>query len=111
MISNRLVQDCSQIMLLLLHGKSSVNDIIRQTGIYKNNVFEANRFLEQSRLVVRGPNKEIHKQKIFIELTKLGRRLGEFINSTDIFDGSFEALKLLSLKFHYMHHMLKPSCI
>jgi hypothetical protein len=80
-------------MLFLLQGKSSINDIIKQTGIYKNYVFDANRFLEHARLVVRAPAREIHKQKIFVELTQFGRKLAAFIKSVDIFDKSFEALK------------------
>lgn len=92
MIDDRLVHNSSQILRLLLYGKSSVNDIIKQTSIYKNYVFAANRFLEQSGFVVRTRDKGIHEQKAFIELTEFGHKLARFIENTDRFDRSFETL-------------------
>jgi hypothetical protein len=92
-MEDRLVQNCSQILCLLLTGRHNVNNIIEQTGIYKNYVFEANRFLEQSKLVDRVYDKEIHKQKKFIQLTDFGRKLAHFIENTNKFDESFDVLK------------------
>jgi hypothetical protein len=92
-MEDRLVQNCSQILCLLLKGRYSVNNIIEQTGIYKNYVFEANGFLEQSKLVDRVSDKEVHKQKEFIQLTDFGRKLAHFIQNTNKFDESFDVLK------------------
>src|SRR5215831_4282533 len=92
-MKDRLVQNCSQILFILLKGRQSVNSIIEQTGIYKNYVFEANRFLEQSKLVARVSDKEVHKQKEFIQLTDFGRKLAHFIQNTNKFDESFDVLK------------------
>jgi hypothetical protein len=92
-MEDRLVRNCSQILCFLLKGRQSVNNIIEQTGIYKNYVFKANEFLEQSKLVNRIYDKEVHKQKEFIQLTDFGRKLAHFIENTNKFDESFNVLK------------------
>ena len=73
--------------------------MIKETGIYKNKIFDANRFLEKCKLVVRVPDKNNHnerghKQKIFVELTEFGHKLAGFIESTNKFDNSYDGLKL-----------------
>jgi len=74
-------------------GRYSVNYIIEQTGIYKNYVFEVNGFLEQSKLVDRVLDKEVHQQKEFMQLNDFGRKLARFIENTNKFDESFDVLK------------------
>ncbi len=92
-MKDRLVQNCSQILCFLLKGRHSINNIIEQTGIYKNYVFEANRFLEQCKLVDRVFDEGVHKQKEFIQLSDFGRKLAHFIENTNKFDESFNLLK------------------
>ena len=88
----RLVWDVSRILLLLLKGKSNVNTIIKQTGIYKNNVFEAIKFLEKARLASKSKDKKIHRQKVFIQLNEFGQELSNFIVNTEKFEKSFDQL-------------------
>jgi DNA-binding MarR family transcriptional regulator len=93
MMNNRLVQDVSQIILVLRDGKTNVNAIIKKTGIYKNKVHEANDFLEKAGLAVRIKDKEVHRQMIFVQLTKFGQELAGFIIGVEQFERSFDQLK------------------
>ena len=91
--SERLVQDVSQILLLLLKGKSNVNSIIKETSIYKNRVFDANNFLEKAKLAHKIKDKQVHKQKIYLELNEFGQELASFIENTEKFEKLFNQLK------------------
>ena len=92
-MEDRLVLDVSQILLLLLKGKTNVNTIIKQTGIYKNRVFVADNFLEKGRLAQKIRDKHVHEQKIYLELNKFGQELASFIENTEKFEKSFDQLK------------------
>jgi hypothetical protein len=78
-MDDRLVQDVSQILLLLLKGKANVNAIRKQTGIYKNRVFVANDFLEKAKLANKIRDKQVHEQKKFLQLNEFGQELADFI--------------------------------
>ena len=92
-MEDRLVLDVSQILVLLLKGKTNVNTIIKQTGIYKNRVFVADNFLEKARLAQKIRDKHVHEQKIYLELNKFGQELASFIENTEKFEKSFDQLK------------------
>ena len=92
-MEERLVQDVRQILLLLLKGKTNVNAIIKQTSIYKNRVFDANNFLEKAKLAHKIKDKQVHKQKIYLELNEFGQELASFIENTEKFEKSFDQLK------------------
>ena len=92
MVNSRLVQNLSQILILLLKGKTNVNSVIQQTGIYKNNVFEAIKFLEKARLASKSKDKKVHRQKVFIQLNEFGQQLANFIVNTEKFEKSFDQL-------------------
>jgi hypothetical protein len=49
-MADRLVCNCIQILRLLLDGPTNVNSVIKQTGLYKNYVFEANKTLKKAEL-------------------------------------------------------------
>lgn len=92
-MDDRLVQDVSQILLLLLSGKVNVNYIIKETGIYKNRVFVANNFLEKAKLANKIKDKKVHEQKKYLQLNEFGQELANFIENTTKFEKSFKALK------------------
>jgi hypothetical protein len=92
-MDDRLVQDVSQILLLLLKGKTNVNAIRKQTGIYKNRVFVANDFLEKAKLANKIKDKQVHEQKKFLQLNEFGQGLANFIENTAKFEKSLEKLK------------------
>ena len=92
-MEDRLVQDVSQILLLLLKGNTNVNAIIKQTSIYKNRVFDANNFLEKAKLAHKIKDKLVHKQKIYLQLNEFGQELASFIENTEKFEKSFNQLK------------------
>ena len=73
------VYNCIQILCLLLNGKISVNNIVKQTSIYKNNVFDVNKILEKAGLANSTVDERIHKQMKFMELTEFGRELAGII--------------------------------
>jgi DNA-binding MarR family transcriptional regulator len=75
MMDDRLVQDMNRILHLLLKGRTNTNAIIKQTGIYKNNVFEAIKYLEKAGLAIRFKDKKVHRQKVFIRLNEFGQQL------------------------------------
>jgi inner membrane protein involved in colicin E2 resistance len=92
MMDNRLVHNVIQILPFLLKGRASINTIVRQTGIYKNSVFEANNFLKKAELAIRTRDTEVHQQKIFVELTEFGQELARSIMNTERFEKSFDQL-------------------
>lgn len=93
-MDDRLVQNMSQILRLLLRDKTNTNSIIKQTGIYKNNVFEAIKYLEKAGLVTRFKDKKVHRQKVFIQLNEFGQQLADFIENAEKFEKSFDDLRL-----------------
>lgn len=101
-MKDRLVQDASRILLLLLKGKANVNYIIKETGIYKNRVFKANEFLEKAKLANRSKDTKVHKQKEYIQLNEFGQELANFIENTTKFEKSFEQLKKTIKHIYYM---------
>lgn len=101
-MEDRLVQNISQILLLLLNNRASVNTIVEQTSIYKNYVFEANKFLEQAKLAVPIKDKKVYQQKKFIQLTEFGQELADFIKNTEKFDKSFYEMKIAIKRVYYI---------
>lgn len=81
-----LVQNCNQIVGLLLPEKAHVNDIIKRTGLPKAKVFKANNFLAKAHIANRIQDKKKHKQKIFVELTDLGLKIAGLLKSLDDFE-------------------------
>jgi DNA-binding MarR family transcriptional regulator len=92
-MDDRLVQNMSQILRLLLRDKTHTNSIIKQTGIYKNNVFEAIKYLEKAGLATRFKDKKVHRQKVFIQLKEFGQQLADFIENAEKFEKSFDDLR------------------
>jgi hypothetical protein len=92
-MDDRLVQNMSQILRLLLRNKTNINSIIKQTSIYKNNVFEAIKYLEKAGLAAKFKDKKIHRQKVFIQLNEFGQQLADFIENTEKFEKSFDDLR------------------
>ena len=92
-MDDRLVQDMSRILHLLLEGRTNINSIIKQTGIYKNNVFEATKYLEKAGLAIRYKDRKIHRQKVFIQLNEFGQQLADFIENAEKFEKSFDDLR------------------
>ena len=81
------VYNRNQILRTILNGPKSVNNIVKDTGIYKKYVLE--RYLpifEKAALVTRSKDRKIHKQKEFLRLTDLGVELAELLDSMDVFD-------------------------
>jgi DNA-binding transcriptional regulator GbsR (MarR family) len=106
-----LVQDVSQILLLLLSGKAHVNYIIKETGISKNRVFVANNFLEKAELANRIKDKQVHKQKEYLQLNEFGQEVANFIKHTSRFEKLFEGLKETIKHFYYMPEANKKKAI
>jgi hypothetical protein len=92
-MDDRLVQNMSQILRLLLRDKTNINSIIKQTGIYKNNVFEAIKYLEKAGLLAKFKDKKVHRQKVFTQLNEFGQQLADFIENTEKFEKSFDDLR------------------
>ena len=80
-------------MILLLKGRTNVNAIIKETGIYKNRVFVANSFLEKAELAHKIKDKLVHKQKKYLQLNQFGQELASFIENTEKFEKSLERAK------------------
>ena len=84
----------NQILHTILKCPKSVNDIVNDTGIYKKNVLKRYLpMLEKDGLIIRYKNKEIHKQKEFLKLTKLGIEFTNFFNEMDKFDEAHPQLR------------------
>lgn len=92
-MNDRLVHNCSQILCELLKGKIHVNNLIKQTSIYKNYVFEANTILLENKLAIRTIDERIHKQKEFIELTEMGHELAKIVESIAKFNKCYLQLQ------------------
>jgi hypothetical protein len=92
MMDSRLVQDLSRILLTLHEGKAHTNAMIKKTGIYKNNVYEATRFLVKARLATRFKIKNVHRQKMFTQLNEFGQQLADLIENAEKFEKSFSQL-------------------
>src|SRR5712691_5383076 len=88
-MEDRLVHNCIQILRLLLDGPTNVNSVIRQTGLYKNNVFEANKTLEEAELITKNPK---GKQAFILKLTHLGDEVAKLMNSITEFNKSYAEL-------------------
>jgi hypothetical protein len=84
---------------LLLKGRTNTNAIIKQTGIYKNNVFEAIKYLEKAGLAIRFKDKKVHRQKVFIRLNEFGQQLADFIENAEKFEKSFDDLRNTITRF------------
>jgi DNA-binding MarR family transcriptional regulator len=92
-MDDRLVLDMSRILRLLLKRRTNTNAIIKQTGIYKNNVFEAIKSLEKAGLATRFKDKKVHRQKVFIQLNEFGQQLADFIENAEKFEKSYDELR------------------
>jgi GTP1/Obg family GTP-binding protein len=92
MMDSGLVQDLSRILLTLHEGKAHTNAIIKKTGIYKNNVYEATRFLVKARLATRFKIKNVHRQKMFTQLNEFGQQLADLVENAEKFEKSFSQL-------------------
>jgi hypothetical protein len=111
MMEDRLVQDVEQILLLLLKGKTNVNTIIKQTSIYKNRVFNANKFLEKAKLAHKIKDRQVHEQKKYLELNEFGQELANFIENTEEFEKSLEQLKNNIKQIYYLPQGTKKKTI
>jgi DNA-binding MarR family transcriptional regulator len=84
-----LVQDCNQILCLLLKEKTSVNKIIYGTSLHKKRVFIANDFLEKTKFIDRTKDSE-HKQKVIVSLTDFGKYFARLIVNFEKFEESLK---------------------
>jgi hypothetical protein len=77
----------------MLHKeKTHTNAIIKKTGIYKNNVHEATKFLVKAGLATRFKEKKVHRQKVFTQLNEFGQQLADFIENAEKFEKLFTQL-------------------
>ncbi|SRR6266487_1312305 len=98
-MKDRLVSDCIQILRLLLDGPTNVNSIIKETGLYKNNVFEANKTLKDAELITKNPK---GKQTFILKLTELGIEVARLMNSITEFNKSYlELASFIKANFQF----------
>ena len=108
-MNDRLVQDCNQILCLLLDGKMHVNETKRKTGLPKKRLFEARDFLEMANFL-RQSSSEKHKQKIDLELTLLGTKYAHFMKNVEKFEKAYERfVKSEQENYHSVIHLSKEA--
>lgn len=83
-VNDRLVGSYIIILKSLLQGETSVNSVIRQTGLKKERVFPALDELSKAKLTSSTVNPK-HKQKKMNRLTIAGMELAKLIQSADKF--------------------------
>src|SRR6266571_9120653 len=98
-MKDRLVSNCIQILRRLLDGPTNVNSIIKETGLYKNNVFEANKTLKKAKLVTKNRK---GKQTFILKLTELGDEVAKLMNSITEFNKSYaELASFIKMNFRF----------
>jgi len=89
-MNNRLVSDCTQVISTLYGKSESVNNIIRETGIYKTYIHNALRKLKKEKLIEQ--NKSKRGKKIESQLTRTGNTLGELLYNIRQFRANYSLL-------------------
>lgn len=108
-MDDRLVQDCNQILCLLLAGNTHVNEAKRKTSLPKKRLFEARDFLEKADFLLKRPS-EKHKQKIDLELTVFGKKYAQFLSSVEKFEKAYESfVKSEQENYHSVIHLSKEA--
>jgi DNA-binding HxlR family transcriptional regulator len=91
-MNDRLVKTITKILCLDFDNNSSVNAIIKQTGISdRTHVFEAIKALHKGGLITEIKSSQ-HKQKKIKKLTPLGNEIAELVDSIIKFRESYQAL-------------------
>jgi hypothetical protein len=94
MMKNRHVCDCSHVLLSLLGGELYVNQIINQTGLYKDHVRNDIRILHEAELIEEKEiNQYVQGMKRIKRLTKLGTELVTLKRDADMFQKYFGVLQ------------------
>ena len=65
-------------------------------------MFDANNFLEKAKLAHKIKDKQVHKQKIYLQLSEFGQELASFIENTEKFEKLFEQLKKTLNRLYHM---------
>jgi DNA-binding HxlR family transcriptional regulator len=108
-MDERLVQDCNQILCLLLDGKMHVNETKRKTGLPKKRLFKARDFLEMANFLLKRPSDK-HKQKIDLELTLMGMKYALFMKNVEKFENAYERfVKSEQENYHSVIHLSKEA--
>ncbi len=89
---NRLVTTCKDILRLLLHAGTNVNQIVRQTSSDRTYVLNVIKILQQEGLISESGDPE-HSQKKIKNLTAFGREIAELVKSIDQYSKSWNKLE------------------
>ena len=89
-MEDRHVPDCSHVLITLLKGEMNVNQIIKQTGLYKDNVRKEISTLHEAEFIEEKDAKKYEQGKEKKKrLTKLGSEIANLKYYADIFQKSF----------------------